>query len=233
MSDISINNSITQSNNISASQNSPKPNNITNKTPVTKESAPKPNEVDAKTKEFGPIVSTSSDGDTVRVKENTVQGKSMPKDIDESISEDEYSVQNFETSESDSALESYEYEPIDITYSETAKPIEYEPVEVETAEAEAAQNLTSYVGISDSDLKLMYLKGEISQQDYTLEIESRKEIREATSLNSEKFANSIANDITSMAEANRTEATVKAIENGNTSDTIPLDMRLKAIEIEG
>ena len=113
--------------------------------------------------------------------------------------------------------------------------IEIEKPEVDTtinssAASEVSADITSYVGYSDSELKQLYLKGDISQIDYNQEMEAREARREAESMDMSKFTNSVADNISKLADVSRTADTVNTIENGDTSNTIPDNVRLQALQ---
>lgn len=121
-----------------------------------------------KNSEYGPIVSQSMDGDTVRVKDDGSSQKfSYTTDSNESYTH--YDVQDF-------AVESG---------STNAEPVS--ATSTLDRAAEIIDNLVSYASISDSELKLLYLRGDISVSDFDREIEKRTAKRTAEGLNVGKF----------------------------------------------
>ena len=121
-----------------------------------------------KTSEYGPIVSQSMDGDTVRVKdEGSAQTLSYNTEGSESYTH--YDVQDFAVESSNTNAE-----PVSATST------------LDRA-AEIIDNLVSYASISDSELKLLYLRGDISISDFEQEIEKRAAKRTAEGLNVGKF----------------------------------------------
>ena len=172
---------------------------------------------DIVTEEYGPVVATSEDGDTVRVKNDEDKDNNRIHEIlQDEIARLEGSEEDFETPE----------------YTVHTAPIEESRQAVteasESKEYEA--DITSYIGYSDAELKQMYLEGDISQIDYNQEMEAREARRDAEASENDQFNKSISDDIAKLSDVAQTEKTVKAIENGDTSSTIPDEIRIQALQ---
>ena len=177
---------------------------------------------DIMTEEYGPVVATSEDGDTVRVKND----EDKESDRIHEILQDE--IERLKASEEDFETPEYTVHTAPVEDSREDETEESETEESETEEYEA--DITSYIGYSDSELKQMYLEGDISQIDYNREMEARKAREEAEASENDKFNKDIAHNISKLSEVAQTEKTVKQIENGDTSSTIPDEIRIQALQ---
>ena len=172
---------------------------------------------DIMTEEYGPVVATSEDGDTVRVKNDEDRESDRIHEIlQDEIARLKATEEDFETPE----------------YTVHTAPVEdsREDVTEESETEEYEADITSYIGYSDSELKQMYLEGDISQIDYNREMEARKAREEAEASENDKFNKDIAHNISKLSEVAQTEKTVKQIENGDTSSTIPDEIRIQALQ---
>ena len=171
---------------------------------------------DIMTEEYGPVVATSEDGDTVRVKnDEEKESDHIHEILQDEIARLEAQEEDFETPE----------------YNVHTAPVEDAIEEVPESETDTYEaDITSYIGYSDSELKQMYLEGDISQIDYNREMEARKAREEAEASENDKFNKDIAHDISKLSEVAQTEKTVKQIENGDTSSTIPDEIRIEALQ---
>ena len=169
--------------------------------------APKaPETEDIVSKEYGPVVAVSEDGDTVRVKNEDNQEHIhdiLQKEIEELEEENEkFEIPDFEVHK----------------------------IEIKETEAPEQKDIDSYVGYSDAELKRLYLEGDISQIDYNLEMDARQTRRDAIASESLDFAKSVSNSISQLNDVNSTANTVNVLENGETSNTIPDEVRIHALE---
>ena len=172
---------------------------------------------DIMTEEYGPVVATSEDGDTVRVKnDEDKESDRIHEILQDEIARLKATEEDFETPE----------------YTVHTAPVEdsREDVTEESETEEYEADITSYIGYSDSELKQMYLEGDISQIDYNREMEARKAREEAEASENDKFNKDIAHNISKLSELAQTEKTVKQIENGDTSSTIPDEIRIQALQ---
>ena len=220
MSDIIFNNSISQSStsNVSTAKapiQAPKPSKqaspgAANDTKAPEASSNTESKKDIVTEEYGKVVSVSDDGDTLRVK-NEQNQEGIHDILQEEIAELE-------------EMESFEMPDFDV------HRVESKATEASTIEDEISEDITSYVGYSDSELKRLYLKGDISQIDYNQEMEAREARREAEASESADFANSVSDSISRLASIDRDANTVNTIANGDTSNTIPDNVRIQALQ---
>ena len=91
-------------------------------------------------------------------------------------------------------------------------------------------DVTSYASYSDSELKLLYLKGDISQIDYNQEMNARTARRESETAEAKTFNNDVMSSISKLSQVERDSSTVNALENGETSPTIPDEVRIQALQ---
>ena len=219
MSDISVSNNISQSstNNISTTKapiQAPKPSRQASTTATNEAKTPEATsnaepKKDLVTEEYGEVVSVSDDGDTLRVK-NEQNQEGIHDILQEEIAELE-EREKFE-------MPDFDVHRVEPRVTET------------TSDDEIPEDITSYVGYSDSELKQLYLKGDISQIDYNQEMEAREARREAEATESSDFANSVSDSISKLSSIDRDANTVNTIENGDTSNTIPDSVRIQALQ---
>ncbi len=220
MSDITINhslNSVNAANNIPANDGTSKASTSKTTDKAKKDDSKK----DIVSEEYGPIVSVSEDGDTVRVKnEEASEGihDMLQKEIENLKEQEEFETPDFNVYMAQSSV------------SEVSELETSEPAAASSSYEAPEPDITSYLGYSDSELKEMYLEGDISQIDYNKEMDARKAMREAEEKEATEFNNSIADNISKLAVTNQTENTVNTIENGETSSTIPDELRLQALQ---
>ena len=209
MSDISINNNISQVNTankttapVAQSSSSAKPANIDNSSASSN---------DVVSKEYGPVVSISEDGDTVRVK-NDEKEEGIHDILQNEIDE----------LEKDFDMPDFQVHKPSVTLDED-KAVEKENENVKP-------EITSYIGFTDTELKELYLKGDISQIDYNLEMEAREARRDEAAKKDQAFSNNLADNISRQSEITRNADTISTIENGENSSTIPDELRLQALQ---
>lgn len=208
---------------------------------------------DIRTREYGPVIARSSDGDTVRVKKEDIEDRD---DRDKRENGGIYDMSKNEVA-GKTKEEIPDVELPDIELKEYEPAFEYEPVLYEPGEymektkqeaikaQDSAREIYKEESIggadsgeavgrySDSMLKEMYLKGDISEISYEREVEAREQEREARGLEDKKFSEDLADDTERLREMERTGELVRDVEKGevNTSDnTAPLDDRLQAIQ---
>ncbi len=166
------------------------------------------------------VVSVSDDGDTVQVSDEGAQ------ELTESTSGAVVSQRQTEA-EALRDEEDIEIEPIEAPEIEPVEAPELTPIAEETETAK--REITSFAGYSDKQIEQMYLKGEISQNDYNMELARREELESAERADREQFNYEMgrleeADTRTEMADF----AIKSGIENGN--EKIGLNERMKAVE---
>lgn len=86
--------------------------------------------------------------------------------------------------------------------------------------AQAGQNITSFVGYTDSELEQMYLKGDISKQDYDAEMENRAEKKEVKEAESKEFGREIEEQLSKGNKADRDSQELREAFSPDASDKI-------------
>lgn len=168
--------------------------------------APEPKTEDVVSKEYGPVVSVSEDGDTVRVKNEDNQ-KHIHDILQKEIEELEEEHEKFKVPD-----------------------FEIHKIEIKEPETPEITNKDLYGTYSDSELTRLYLEGDISQIDYDIEMEARKTRRDAIAAESLDFSNSVSNSISQLADVKNTKVTVNTLENKETSSTLSDELRIHALE---
>ncbi|MCR5272995.1 MAG: hypothetical protein K6E13_08430 [Lachnospiraceae bacterium] len=183
------------------------------------------------TEEYGPVVSTSTDGDTVRVKNEgaAIEEVHETKEASE-VSSEEYEMQDFELPEpkETKSIETSKQDSAVKEAIEDAKAAS-EKRKALISENTSSSNITSFAGISDSRLRQMYLEGVISQNDYNRELESRETKSEASAEESQALNETMATSISVGNQADRSAKVISVIEGGQASETISINARLDAM----
>ena len=207
MADVSIKNSLHIENpsttKVSSPVDSPRPS--ASEKPATSDKA-----TDVLTDEYGPVVSSSEDGDTVRVKSDNDEDTNIHEFLQEKIarlSEKKFEMPNYEVHTAGKQIQKNNWDTTDDT-----------------------NDITSFAGYSDSELKQLYLKGDISQIDYNQEMEARASRKESKAEESKSFNTSTVESIGKLSQIERDANTVDIIENEETSSTIPDEIRLQALQ---
>ncbi len=226
MSDLKINNILnTNTPDISAARRPappqkpplPKPEQDTTKAAEASENV--------KTEEYGPVIATSSDGDTVRVKS-------------ENENENEES-RIYDAAAATSEKETRQPEIPDVELPPPPKPKpELKPIETakgDSTEDTTASSQSSYKTLTKSQLEQMYLQGDISQAAYNLEMDARKaaeeeKAKDEQSEDTKEFINDMSDSASRQSEIAQTAANIDTILNGDSSETIPVDVRMQAIQ---
>lgn len=207
MDDISVKNNIHIENTTVTeavpSSHSSKPA-VSEKQPVSDKST------DVLTEEYGPVVSSSKDGDTVRVKQDNGEETNLHKILQEELER----------------LSEKKFEMPDYEVHTAANEIQKNTRDM----AEEARNITSFAGYSDSELKQLYLKGDISQIDYNQEMESRTARKASEAEDLQSFNNNTAKSLAKLSQIENDANTVDIIESGQVSDTIPEEIRIQALQ---
>ena len=222
MSDISINANITP---INVTDNTAPSHSTT--ASKTKDTDTKAASEDVVSEEYGPVVSVSDDGDTVRVKnEKNQEGVHdiLQDELDNLKEQESFEMPDFNLHTATTADSQAVASESDVY--EAADSYEYEEAEEQTA----STDITSYIGYTDQELKQMYLEGDISQIDYNLEMEAREARREAEASEADTFNKSVADSISKISDIDRTANTVNVLENGETSNTISDELRIQALQ---
>ncbi|MBO6129662.1 MAG: hypothetical protein J6P79_12315 [Pseudobutyrivibrio sp.] len=207
MADISVKNNIhiesTTVTKATPSSHSSKPT-VSEKQPTSDKST------DVLTKEYGPVVSSSKDGDTVRVKHDNDEESNLHKILQEELER----------------LSEKKFEMPDYEVHTAANEIQKNTWDM----AEEASTITSFAGYSDSELKQLYLKGDISQIDYNQEMESRTARKASEAEDLQSFNNTTAKSFAKLSQIENDANTVDIIESGQVSDTIPDEIRIQALQ---
>ncbi|MBQ5426451.1 MAG: hypothetical protein IIU31_04690 [Pseudobutyrivibrio sp.] len=161
--------------------------------------------------EYGPVVAESKDGDTVRVKRDEDEGNDIHEILQEEI---------------ERLSEQSSYEKPDYEVHSAITQVQKNNWDISSE----SMDVTSYASYSDSELKLLYLKGDISQIDYNQEMNARTARRESETAEAKTFNNDVASSISKLSQVERDSSTVNALENGETSPTIPDEVRIQALQ---
>ena len=214
MADISVKNNIhienTTVTKAAHSLDSSKPSLDSSKPPVSEKHPLSDKSTDVLTKEYGPVVSSSKDGDTVRVKhvngEETYLHKILQEEL-ERLSDRKFDMPDYEVHTATKEIQKNTWDM-----------------------AEEASTITSFAGYSDSELKQLYLKGDISQIDYNQEMESRTARKASEAEDLQNFNNTTAKSFAKLSQIENDANTVDLIESGQVSDTIPDEIRIQALQ---
>ncbi|MBR5422265.1 MAG: hypothetical protein IK115_14075 [Lachnospiraceae bacterium] len=162
------------------------------------------------------VIATSKDGDTVQatktaieqLKEDEEEGRVVPKDSLMAAKETTAAI------------------------NPAKERIEEEQKEKEEKEEEEEeqQQITSFAGYTDAQLKQLYVKGDISKQDYDKEIESREEERTQQGEKAEAFQKEEAQNIADMNENERDEQKMKNLGSPDSSDAPDAMMRARILQ---
>ncbi len=194
-----------------------------------------------KAEEYGPIIATSSDGDTVRVKSSNESDESKLYSAATGITENDTNAQEIPDIELPPPPKPA-FEPNTDFEPEPDPDLEPNPnLESATKNNESiiqdsgksssdSSQVSSYGSYTESQLKQMYLEGDISQIAYNLEIQAREAAKEEQAKETQEFTNDMADNSAEQNEIAQTAANIDTIENGDTSDTIPVDVRMQAMQ---
>ena len=168
----------------------------------------------AEEKQLENVISTSQDGDTVQA------GKEA---LDKLKEDEEYG----RVVDKGSLLAAKD--PSAERRAELREEAEKKAEEKEE-EKEEEKNVTSFNGYTDAQLKQMYLKGDISRQDYDKEIEDRESKKEARGEEEEKFMKEGAQNVGKQKENERDADTIKNIGSEDSSDAPDAMMRAQIMQ---
>ena len=193
----------------------------------------------ARAKEYGPVISRSSDGDTVRVKAkaidpaaydpNKAYEASQLKDETEKIQMQDFDIPKPEIQDFD--IPKPEYVPFEFpdavknasTGSNNTEPVTVQPAE--NTEPAASSQSSSINSLSESELKRMYLQGDISQNAYNKELEAREARKEQLEAANNEFSTDMTQNAAMAEEVAREETTVENLASEQSSEDIPVDIR--------
>lgn len=187
---------------------------VTNAPEVTKDDDKK---VSLKEDYLEDVVAVSEDGDTLQVREEDTAKASYDLFEDEDLS----LVDNDTVK-----LEKKETKPIDDEKKEVELPPMFrdddnEPV-VEVSKPEintTTSNITSYAGYTDTQLKQMYLDGEISKYNYDKEMESRDEEKQNIASSNKDFSKEVMNTVSGMDKVSEDAEQIQIAFGNNSSQT--------------
>ena len=170
-------------------------------------------------KKLEDVVSVSEDGDTVQVKEDSA----------ERLEEDRFGHVDIVDQELAGVYNAPAETP-NIEIKAPEKPeVEEELPAIETGSGQGTQ-ITSYAGYTDSQLEQMYLKGEISKNDYDKEIASR-EAREEALKDEDEETSELAGKIAGTENKEKEDAIeLKKVFSEDASDTFTAAQRADTID---
>ncbi len=206
----------------------------------------------AAAREYGPIISRSSDGDTVRVKASASdQAKAYEnaptyeiprmsiRSFDAARDFHEYGfieekIQDFELPEKKPEFKEFEFpEEVKDNFAKetTYTPSVDIPAPKATEASKASQADASLSGVSDAELKRKYLQGDISQVAYNNEIEARDAREETLKAENDKISKEITGDAALASENARSGEAIEALGSEDASDNIPVDIRAQFAQV--
>ena len=107
----------------------------------------------------------------------------------------------------------------EIKRQERAEERENFNLEKEEQETNEAQ-ITSFKGYTDQQLEQLYIKGEISRNDYEQEMDSRQERAEAVQEGNREFNREMAEDISEQESVQRQGQELETVYSPDSSDTL-------------
>jgi len=234
MSDIRINASITANTYVPPMQ---KP--ITKPEETDSKSTEEASSEAVKSIEYGPVIATSSDGDTVRVKANEDQEQSALYSSNASSvssNSENYNIQDFAFPpkppvEGSAPPAGTPKPPIDGSKPNEDEETENEAVTSDNSDSDSGTSTTgSLKAYSESQLQEMYLKGDISQVEYNREIDARNSVNETESSDTSELNSDMANVNAAENSMELTSGTINTLLSGNISDSIPIEIRMQALK---
>ncbi|MBQ7565010.1 MAG: hypothetical protein IJT16_13610 [Lachnospiraceae bacterium] len=169
-------------------------------------------------KELEDVVSVSEDGDTVQVKE----------DSEKKLEDDRFGHVDIVEQELAGVYNAPAETP-NIEIKAPEKPEDEEEIPAIETKAQGTQ-ITSYAGYTDSQLEQMYLKGEISKNDYDKEIEAREAREEALKGEDEETSELAGKLAGSENKEEQDEIELKKVFSEDASDTLTAKQRADAID---
>ncbi|MBE5923794.1 MAG: hypothetical protein E7271_04900 [Lachnospiraceae bacterium] len=193
---------------------------VTNAPEVTKDDDDK--KVVLKEDYLEDVVAVSEDGDTLQVREEDTAKASYDLFEDEDLS----SIDN-DAVKLDRKVVAEEPKPIDDEKKEVEllpmfRDDDNEPVvEVSKPKVDTTtSNITSYAGYTDTQLKQMYLDGEISKYNYDKEMEARDEEKQNITSSNKDFSKEVMNTVSGMEKVSEDAEQIQ-IAFGNNSNQTP------------
>ncbi len=170
---------------------------------------------DVKTKEYGPVIATSEDGDTVRVKmsEDDINSAKSSYSFKAAFEQQpKPEIQDFKLPESTSSeKDTSSYEP---------------PKETSSNWSPKPTSLASY---TEAQLRKMYQNGDISETKYENELKSRSERKETIAKETEAISTEVAKDIVQLSEMENTEKALDLLEYDEAQPRCP-EMRADILQ---
>ncbi|MCR5250446.1 MAG: hypothetical protein K6E50_07570 [Lachnospiraceae bacterium] len=197
-------------------------------------------EASEKRKELQDVIATSRDGDTVQarkealeqLKEDDEVGRVVSKDsllaakemtpAEQEKAAEEAAEKRAAEREAQEAKAEAEREARQERFSPAAERMEQRE---EDAEEEEKAQISSFNGYTDAQLKQLYIKGDISKQDYDKEIESRESSKEEQRADEAAFQKESAKGVGKMKENERDAETMRNIESPDSADAPDAMMR--------
>lgn len=190
------------------------------------------------TKEYGPVISRSSDGDTVRVKaedqtntdnEKKIYDNSQLQENDKANDAAKPEVQDFD-------IPKAEYKPFEFPDEVKNNAVDNSAQKEAASTAQAAKetsgpaNAASVKNASEAELRRMYLQGDISQTAYNNEEDSRAARQEALKAVNNQFSSEMIKEAAEVTENERSGEAIEALGSDEASETIPLEVRAEFVQ---
>ena len=193
-------------------------------------------------KEYGPVVSRSGDGDTLRVKSDTdrIEAGEESRIYDSAAATAAQApkpeVQNFEIPKPDAKeaespkAENEPFEFPDEIKNQAAASAQAADQGSVAATNEKASQTASIKNASESELKRMYLQGDISSVQYNNEEKDRQEKTEALKEENNQFASEMTKEAAAEASNERAANAANALGSEDASESIPLEVREQFVQ---
>lgn len=201
---------------------------------------------DAKTQEYGPVIATSEDGDTVRIKisESEIAQRQNSYSFKEAFESARDDMQDFSIPKATTHISDDNSEAAKSNAPEASKPA-FEPAtpnfdipleikkpaieetgtaeeKVDTSSAQAwTPKPTTLAGFTEAQLRKMLKNGEVSQNKYQNELNSRAEAKETSEEINKNVSNEVANDVVKLSEMENKDKALDLLENGEDQTLSP------------
>lgn len=198
------------------------------------------------TKEYGPVISRSSDGDTVRIKNS--DDKDRAQDQNKIYDNSQIQSQNAANDKVKTEVQDFKLPETDTPAYEPPKP-EYKPFEFpeelkdnttdNTAKEQAAAasskesnpaQTASMKNASEAELKRMYLQGNISQNAYNQELDSRAAREEAMKAAGGQFSSTVVEEAVEETENERSAEAIENLGAEDANESIPVEVRAQFVQ---
>ncbi len=185
-------------------------------------------------KEYGPVVSRSSDGDTVRVKaEDQEKIDNQNKIYDKQVQDKEKLNEKEKPEVQDFDIPKPDYKPFEFPDAVKDTSVQNEAQDktpVKEKESKGAENPASMKNASEAELRRMYLQGDISQTAFDNEEEARKARDEALKAVNNQFSSEMTKDAVEEKANERSGEAIDNLGSENSSETIPVEVRAEFVQ---